>query len=51
MRPLQMRLVCVRAGVGEYGASLSVQDLTDEQLPGGVYRDENGELYDELMTD
>ena len=24
-----------------------VQDLTDEQLPRGVYRDENGELYDE----
>ena len=43
----QLAAWCVCGQEWEYGASLSVQDLTDEQLPRGVYRDENGELYDE----
>ena len=32
----------------EFGADLSACNVSDEQLPRGVYRDENGELYDEV---
>ena len=37
----------VSTGKWEYEADLSACNVSDEQLPRGVYRDENGELYDE----
>ena len=37
----------VSTGKWEYEADLSACNVSDEQLPRAVYRDENGELYDE----
>ena len=43
----QLSAWCVCGQEWEYGADLSACNVSDEQLPCGVYRDENGELYDE----
>ena len=43
----QLAAWCVCDQEWEYGADLSACNVSDEQLPCGVYRDENGELYDE----
>jgi len=42
----QLRAWCVCGQEWEIGP-VSWDDLGDEHLPRGVYRDENGELYDE----